>query len=240
MIRTLSDSFLSILYPHECRVCDGEVASLFDGVACSDCWNSTRIFTGNETLCTKCGAFLFEGGGSHSAFCRKCDDQCFDAAVSVGLYEKALAVSVLSLKKTPSVSGHVKILIKETAGRINRSQTAGVIPVPLSSRRLQERGFNQAAVLGKAVSSQLRLPLDETTLIRRVDTPMHRAGMDRKARGMTVKNAFAVVRPKLVEGRNVILVDDVLTSGETVSSCAKVLKKNGAARVDVMTLARAV
>ena len=56
---------------------------------------------------------------------------------------------------------------------------------------------------------------------------------------MTVKNAFAVSRPKLIEAKNILLVDDVLTSGETVSSCAKILKKNGAARVDVITLARA-
>ena len=68
---------------------------------------------------------------------------------------------------------------------------------------------------------------------------MHRAGMDRKARGMTVKNAFDVSRPKLIGGKNILLVDDVLTSGETVSSCAKILKKKGAARVDVITLARA-
>jgi predicted amidophosphoribosyltransferase len=69
---------------------------------------------------------------------------------------------------------------------------------------------------------------------------MHRVAMDRKAREVTVKNAFAVTRPKLIEGKNVLLIDDVLTSGSTVSSCALVLKKSGAARVDVLTLARAV
>jgi predicted amidophosphoribosyltransferase len=94
--------------------------------------------------------------------------------------------------------------------------------------------------LGKAVANKLRVDFDESSLIRKIDTPMHRAGLDRKARGITVKNAFDVVRPKLIEARNIVLVDDVLTSGETVSSCAKILKKKGAARVDVITLARAL
>ncbi len=69
---------------------------------------------------------------------------------------------------------------------------------------------------------------------------MHRIGMDKKARELTVKNAFEITRPKLIEGKNVLLVDDVFTSGATASSCAKVLKKNGAVGVQVFTLARAV
>ena len=240
MIRNLPDSFLSVLYPEECRVCGGEVGSLSDGVACLNCWNVTKLFTGDETLCSKCGAFLFDGSSKQPTFCRKCDDQCFDAGVAVGLYEKALAASVLTLKKKPRVPGRLKGLLARAADRISYRSTDLILPVPLSPRRSHERGFNQAAVLGKVISNRLGIALDEATLIRQVDTPMHRAGMDRKARGITVKNAFAITRPKLIEGKNILLVDDVFTSGETVSSCAKILKKYGAARVDVITLARAV
>ena len=59
MLQLLPDAVLSLIYPQDCSVCDREVASANDGVACSDCWNKTRIFNGNETLCIKCGAFLF-------------------------------------------------------------------------------------------------------------------------------------------------------------------------------------
>jgi predicted amidophosphoribosyltransferase len=76
--------------------------------------------------------------------------------------------------------------------------------------------------------------------VRTSHTPIHRAAMDRKARAATVERSFEVKIPRLVTGRNIILVDDVLTSGSTASACASVLKKNGAARVDVITLARAV
>ena len=64
--------------------------------------------------------------------------------------------------------------------------------------------------------------------------------MDKKARDLTVKNAFEVGRPKLIKGANVLLIDDVFTSGATASQCARVLKKNGSAKVNVLTLARAV
>ena len=182
---------------------------------------------------------MFAGSSKCPTTCRKCDDQHFDSALAIGSYEKALAASVLELKKSPRLVGRVKDLLVELTEQMSFRNSDVIIPVPLSPRRLQERGFNQAAVIGKFVSKQLAIPLDEATLIRRIDTPMHRAGMDRKARGVTVKNAFVVSRPKLIQEKNILLIDDVFTSGETVSSCAKILKKNGAARVDVITLARA-
>ena len=83
MLRTLSDSFLSVLYPEECRVCGGEVEALSDGVACSNCWDATKIFTDDETLCSKCGAFLFDGRSRFPTFCRKCDEQDFDVGAAM-------------------------------------------------------------------------------------------------------------------------------------------------------------
>jgi ComF family protein len=181
---------------------------------------------------------LFGTISSGGASCRKCDEHFYDRAFAAGLYEKALAVSVLELKKTPHLIGRIKQLIIGTLDRIPDPDVDLIIPIPLSARRLRERGFNQAALIGKLVAKRSGVQLDESTLIRKVHTPMHRAGMDRKARAMTVANAFQVVRPKLLEHKNILLVDDILTSGETASNCAKVLKKSGAATVNVLTIAR--
>jgi ComF family protein len=115
-----------------------------------------------------------------------------------------------------------------------------IIPVPLSKKRAVERGFNQAETIASQVSGLVGIPIDAASLIRKKHTPMHRAAMDKKAREMTVKNAFEVSRPKLIEGKSILLVDDILTSGATASYCAKALKKKGAAGVKVFTLARAV
>ncbi len=225
MFRSLSDSILDVIYPQECRVCGGEVESSDDGVACGGCWNGTRVFTDGDTLCTKCGAFLFPSNTATTASCSKCVDHSYDRAFSIGLYEKALSASVLELKTSPTICRRIKRLVEATLDRYSVDGSIIVIPVPLSSRRLRERGFNQATIIGTFVSKHLGSVLDSFTLIRKVHTPMHRAGMDQKARAMTVKNAFEVVRPKLVENKSVLLVDDILTSGETASTCARVLKK---------------
>ena len=239
MLRALSDSILSVIYPQECCLCGDEVEASSDGVACSSCWAATKIFSANETLCDKCGAFLFAGRSSSPARCGKCEDHVYDQALSVGLYEKGLAATVLDLKKVPHLSGGIKQLLEGLLDRSHLGNSDVVIPVPLSSRRLRERGFNQAAVIGREIANHLGVAMDESTLVRTVHTPMHRAGMDKKARAMTVKNAFEVARPNLVADKIVLLVDDIFTSGETASNCAKVLKKSGAAMVNILTVARA-
>ena len=239
MLRTLSDSLLSVIYPQECRLCGDEVEFSENGVSCSTCWAATKIFSGDETLCDKCGAFLFGGARSEALLCRKCGDHSYDRARSVGLYEKGLAATVLELKRIPHLSGTGRRLLTEVLDRSMLGNTDVVIPVPLSSRRLRERGFNQAAIIGREIALHLGVVMDQSTLIRSVHTPMHRAGMDKKARAMTVKNAFEVVRPNLIENKTVLLVDDIFTSGETASNCAKVLKKSGASIVNVLTIARA-
>lgn len=239
MWKTLSHSALALFYPQECCICRGEVSCPEGGTVCSSCWEATKTFDGSETLCTKCGAFLFEGGLPEPTFCRKCDEQQYDLAAAAGIYERALSASVLRLKREPFVSKRLKMHLAATFERMAVDDAAIVVPVPLSPRRLSERGFNQASVLGKIVAKQFGLPFDECTLVRSVHTPMHRAGMDRKARAMTVKNAFEVVRPRLIAGMPILLIDDVLTSGETASICSSVLKKSGAASVSVLTIARA-
>ena len=116
-----------------------------------------------------------------------------------------------------------------------------IVPVPLSRQRQRERGFNQAADHRKItrvksfVSRWMPSALSRTS-----HSPIHRVGMDRKARDLSVKNAFTVARPKLIAGQTILLIDDVYTTGATLSYCAKALKKSDAVRVDVLTLARAI
>ena len=240
MSRVLSDSVLSLLYPQACGVCCGEVDSSDDGDACFDCWNATRIFNGSEALCNKCGAFLFEGRNSGGQVrCGRCDEHSYDRAFAIGVYERALSASIIHLKRTPRIATRLKTLLTATMDRIPLDGPTIVVPVPLSTRRQRERGFNQAATIGLIIAKHVGLALDEKSLIRKVHTPMHRAGMDKKARAMTVKNAFAVVRPNLIERFHVILVDDIFTSGETASNCSRVLKESGAATVSVLTIAHA-
>jgi len=240
MFKTVCESVLTLVYPQECHGCGNSVESSSDGVACSDCWNKVRIFTGNESLCEKCGAYLGGTSSSRSISCRQCQDHVYDRAFAIGIYEHALAATVLQLKSNPHLCRRIRdLIISFHAANTLRDATL-IVPVPLSRKRLHERGFNQAEVLARSFARPFRTFVRNDVLIRRSHTPMHRAAMDKKARAITVRNAFDVQNAESIKGSHILLVDDVLTSGATASSCAGMLKKNGAGRVDVLTLARAV
>ncbi len=240
MFEALQNSLFSLIYPQQCSVCAGSVESLADGVACDSCWAETRLFDGSEMLCSKCGAYSGDRSAFASVRCHKCDDHFYDKAVALGVYEKALAASVIRLKTMPSLPKRLTASIKASKQLEVCSEMDLIIPVPLSRRRRLERGFNQAEIIADAVSRVLRIPVDKQSLSRKLHSPIHRVAMDQKARELSVRNAFEVTRPKLMAAKSVLLVDDVLTSGATASYAAKILKKSGAEKVVIFTLARSV
>jgi competence protein ComFC len=240
MFQKISDALLAVVYPQACNSCENSVENLSDGIACQSCWEKTRIFSGAETLCHKCGAFLQDKPADFQVFCHACDEHDYDSARAAGVYEHALSASILYLKTEPFVAKHLQKLFISAFENSTFQDANLIIPVPLSKKRKLERGFNQAAVLAGILAKHTKIDTDEQSLVRTVHTPMHRAAMDKKAREMTVKNAFQVKRPKLIEGENILLIDDVFTSGATVSNCAKALRKKGANKVYVLTVARAV
>jgi ComF family protein len=240
MFQKIYDSLLNLAYPQGCQVCKKSVENSADGVACANCWRKSRIFSGRETLCGKCSAFLQEKPSQFQTFCHICDEHFYDSAKAVGFYENALAASVLHLKREPFVAKHLKNLFISAFENSPFQDATIIIPVPLSQKRLLERGFNQAEILAEILAKKTNLKLDKQTLVRKTHTPMHRAAMDRRARELTVENAFEVTRPNFVKGEKILLVDDIFTSGATTSYCAKILKKKGADKVYVLTVARAI
>ena len=236
------DALLTVAYPQTCAVCGGSVEERQLGVACRSCWDKTRVFTGAETICWKCGAVSpgidLPAEVKQEIRCRRCDSQSFTAARAVGFYENALRASVLSLKRQPHVSPHLINLLVNAAQREPLNTATRIIPVPLYEKRQRERGFNQASVIAEALSKRLQLPLDQATLLRPRASEKYRAGLDPKGRRDTVAGAFEVRHPKLIEGESVLLVDDVFTTGATVNSCAEALLASDACNVFVLTIAR--
>ena len=238
------DALLTVAYPQVCRVCGGSVEERTFGVACGACWKATRIFTGTETICWKCGALSLATGVEIGADvkteirCRRCDSQAFTAARAVGVYEKALRASVLESKRRPHIASFLINLLVETANREPLNEATRIIPVPLHDKRLKERGFNQASVIAETLAKHLQLPLDETSVVRIRGSEKYRAGLDPKGRRDTVSGAFLVRYPRLIADEDVLLVDDVFTTGATVNACAEALVKAKARRVFVLTVAR--
>ena len=164
----------------------------------------------------------------------------FARARSVLVYDDASRPLILGFKhgdQTHAAAAFGNWLAR--AGSEMLAEADLVVPVPLHRWRLFRRRFNQAALLGKAVARRAGVRCVPDLLVRGRATPSQ-GGLSRSGRQRNVKGAFAV-RPKRlrdVTGARIVLIDDVLTTGATVSECARVLLRAGAARVDVLTLAR--
>ena len=236
------DALLAVAYPKRCAICDGSVERRKFGVVCETCWAATRVFKGTETLCWKCGVLLdFEAlpVAADEVRCGRCETQSFDVARAVGPYKGGLRESVLELKRQPFLAPRLEALLIAVAKREPLNSSTRIVPVPLHDRRLRARGFNQATVMAEALSRALGLPLDEVSLVRVSSTEKYRAGLDAKGRCETVAGAFAVRHQRLVANENILLVDDVFTTGATVCACAAALHDAGAQNVFVLTISRA-
>lgn len=237
----LYDAALALVYPQACAVCGGSVESRLDGVACRQCWLDTHIFSARDVVCWKCGELA--PVSTHvkvreQVRCRRCDQSSFTAARAGGLYEGALRASIIALKRKPYVSEKLICGMIEVARRPPLDRATLVLPVPLHPDREKERGFNQAALLAAVLAARLQLPLGENVLARTTHTERHRAGMDALARRRSVERAFVVSHTRAVAGESIMLIDDVYTTGATVSACANALHAAGAKDVLVLTVAR--
>ncbi|HXU39461.1 MAG TPA: ComF family protein [Blastocatellia bacterium] len=241
VLRSTRDGLLGLAYPAECRVCSGSVESWDDGVACAECWDNptiTKLFVGD--LCAKCGAQL--SGGPATAqhrVCGMCGALPFTAARACGSYSGALEASILFLKVNPHISPRLRALIKRAFAEHREAiESEIVIPVPLHKLRERRRGFNQAAIIAELLAREFNLGYDDRSLVRTRATDPHRAGMDAADRARSVERAFEVVRPRLIAGGSVLLVDDVFTTGSTISAATLALIEAGARQVSVLTVAR--
>ncbi len=104
----IANSLLSILYPQRCRHCSQLVAEHNDGVACSDCWAKTKYFTGLETLCTKCGAFLHDSEPLFESYCQRCDGHFYDTARAAGVYHNGIAATIIHLKSRANLAPRLR------------------------------------------------------------------------------------------------------------------------------------
>ena len=237
------DSVLAIVYPQACHVCNQSVENRHDGVACAACWAAAALFAEDETLCGKCGApsvTHLKSAAPQAIRCGRCDDDSFTVARACGAYTGALRATILELKRRPALAPRVGALLRQLQLSAPLRAADIIIAVPLHESRERERGFNQAHLLARELAKLSGLPLAEHAIYRRLHTERHRGGMDAKARRESVADAFVVRHQHSVAGKRVLLLDDVLTTGATVSACARVLKDAGAGDIYVLTLARAV
>ncbi len=165
----------------------------------------------------------------------------FDRARSLGLYDSVLKqlIHFYKYRNQPAAIEDIEPLLKEFFEH-RRGEYSGhwVASVPLHPNKLQDRGFDQAFVLAHKIAEILDLPLLVQPL-KRIRETLPQARKNRAERFKNIRGAFAVIRPEDVAEKNILLVDDVFTTGATVNEVTRVLKKERAGQVRVFTLARA-
>jgi len=238
MIGYLLDPLIALAFPRSCRVCGGSVESLGLGPACNECWSATHLYTGIESACGKCSRPLHDIPSGITVRCPQCVEHYYDRAVSAAEYGHAVRAVVLALKSEPFLPPKAAGVLCDAFERSGFHMSGLIVPVPLSRKRQKERGFNQAELLADVLGGHTGIRVSAGAIRRTAHFGMHRAGMDRKAREESVKGSFEVVTPRLIAEESILLVDDVFTTGSTVSACAKALKASKAKEVYVLTLAR--
>jgi ComF family protein len=223
----LLDSILNLLFPVACVICRSKVSERRWGAACPECWS--RLVPLEPPFCPQCGepAPAIEGLCGH---CRR-GENAFDLARSALLFTDTLREIIHHLKYSDRVS-LANPLGDVLKGCLKQEPFTGnlIVPVPLHRSRERERGFNQAAL----IASRLGRPIAARLLRRSKNTPSQ-TGLSRSERRRNLAGAFEVRGH--VAG-TVIVVDDVYTTGSTMNEIARTLRRAGAKRVEILTVAR--
>ena len=222
--------------PSLCGVCRQQVVD--DGWLCEGC--SSQLCWIEEPFCSVCGIPL---NGALTYRCASCIKQVppYDRAVSAIYYKGSGLKAIRRFKYgcDMSLESVIEGFVRGGIGWLGHEPFDVVVPVPLHPIRLRQRGFNQSALIARMVAGLLDRPLALWALERtRHSTPQ--VLLEKKARALNVKAAFRAGQPQRVEKKRVLLVDDVMTTGATVKECASELKRAGAERVVVFTVARVV
>lgn len=244
--RYLSESLFAALLPSDCRLCSTPLVTISRLPVCAECISRVQPIGG--VLCTVCGERIFTPFAPPASLvecglCRRAAPP-FIKAVAYGSYDRELR-GLIHLLKYEGV-----IPAKKTLGRLLAQAIAPLtefmgpeivlVPVPLHAGKRRQRGFNQTELVAAETVKFLgnkRFRLETGALARRRNTESQ-IGLTRHQRRENMRGAFAVSRRDAVKDREILLVDDVFTTGTTVSECSKVLLRAGASKVWVATVAR--
>ncbi|RJP28173.1 MAG: ComF family protein [Candidatus Omnitrophota bacterium] len=241
MFISLLKGIKDIIYPRVCIACNTKISedASIEKLICLKCWE--KIGRNKPPFCQQCGRQL-QRKNINKSICDGCvrSNVYFDRAFSPYRYEGAIKKLIHNFKYN-----NKKFLNKPLANLlinfINEYEIPirfidFLVPIPLNNARLREREFNQSQLLAERLSMILSKPVLNNALSRVVNT-RSQAELNGQERFINIKNAFRTIETSAIKGKNILLVDDVFTTGATLSEAACVLKKSGANIVFALTLA---
>ncbi len=237
---------LDFVFPAECQYCGDFLGDLRVVVFCQACWMLMAPII--EPTCPFCGDLVALNQGypqNGDVLCRHCRAKRpgMDRVLTATTYEH-VAKTAIQRFKFHQATGLGKPFAQLMLSRLPRDfdpyAYQAILPVPLHPGHQRQRGYNQSEILAREIASQLHIPLLRHALRRVRQTDQQARLIHRQARHANIQGAFQVTDSASVSGKSLILVDDVVTTGATVSECARMLKKAGAASVLVLAIARRV
>lgn len=227
----IGNGILSFFYPHTCPFC-GKV--LLKEGCCDAC--RTRIHYVRQPKCMRCGKPI---ANEQKEYCRDCEkkERSFEQGYGLWLHEGAVRQAVYQFKyrnRRVFASYFAGELLKEYEDVIRKWKISLIIPIPLSKKRRRKRGYNQAELVAAAMSENLGIPMDQTGLVRIKDTRPQNM-LEPVQRSQNIRHAF-VWGKREKPAENVLLIDDIYTTGNTINSAAKVLRMAGARKVYFLTI----
>jgi len=229
--RRLTAAILNSIYPSICPSCNNRSDSFQHSPLCTNCWRGIKRYSGPS--CRICAAPL---ASVYASICQRCltHPPSFSVVLNYGIYSDALAEAI-NLMKFSGLRRFANPLGKMLLN-LEMPECDGIIPVPLSKKALRERGFNQALLMAKVISRNLKIPLYMDMLLKIRDTSPQ-VGLSAKERMKNIRGAFKASGK--INNLRLLLLDDVMTTGATVMECSRALMRAGAKEVIVVTLARA-
>ncbi len=239
MWRDLLQAVIELIYPSrlQCPLCGTHRP---DESLCPACRQLLAGYAG-ERVCSICGSFTGAEGGRGKLICSVCraEDRPFDQARAVAPYEGPVREAVRRLKYR-GMQRLARPLAKLMADAVQREKAFALadalVPVPLHPRRERERGYNQSVLLARVLGESMRVPVLEQVLVKIRETPSQ-TGLSGQERRQNLQQSFAVAVPGLVKGKIILIVDDVFTTGSTVSILSHLMRQAGASCVLVLTFA---
>jgi ComF family protein len=234
----LAHAALDTLYPPTCLAC--RAATSRHGALCPRCWSAMRFI--ERPYCERLGTpFEHDLGQGLISPQAMADPPAFDRARAVARFEDGPARTLVHRLKYSDRAELARPIASwmARAGADVLADADLLTPVPLHALRLWRRRFNQAAALSAEISRQTGKPSNLSAL-RRVKATRSQVGLSRAQRAENVQGAFRVAEGDVMRGLNVVLIDDVLTSGSTANAASRALLRAGAKRVDVLVFARVV
>ncbi len=240
ILKYLWDSVINFIFPQQCCICKSYLG--MDGAVCANCLAKLDFISNPKCEC--CGLpFEFKlKNAKQKLLCPNCIKKPykFDKAISSVKYNEFSKKIILPLKHGDKTQ-YAKFIanIMTMSGRDIATDSDFIIPVPIHLTRMLKRKYNQASLIANHLSKVYKKPVLYSTLIRSKSTPSQ-GHLSERERKQNVSGVFSVKHSERIKGKNILLIDDVFTTGATVNECAKILKKAGANKIFVLTFARAI